>query len=242
MHTKLLFCLIFASLCTSFVSFAQQGSENRGQSVNDAQVLSAICELRAWNASSLAQKNSLLLAKAQLLSGAGQAERAFAAVCRVPLFGLSESERVELCYLKLQYAYEASKFSDFAALLSEALSTGSLLEDDIVAIQNCLARKKLRRKNPDVAMLLSILPGLGNAYAGDYANAGKYFLAEGAIIATGVGAFLSGLYISAFAGGGMLLYSTLPVSTSKALTATTAWNNKALKDYYAPVYKIICGR
>ena len=92
-----------------------------------------------------------------------------------------------------------------------------------------------RLRSTDLAMILSIVPGLGSAYAGDWPNAGKYFLINGGVIALGVAAFTTGLPITGILGGGMILSKTLPESTSKATNAVSAWNTRRLQDAYAPL-------
>ena len=208
----------------------------------------AICELEAWQASDRSVRDSLLLAKAALLSEAGESARAYETVCRVPRFGLSEDQRAELLRRKLIYSWEAGLMDDFQVLLEEARAEGALegtaansaLESTAAnsATEAALSGKP-RHRSTDAAMLLSIIPGAGLAYAGDWANAGKYFLLQGGSIALGAGAYLSGLYVSAFLGGGMLLYTTLMPATAKATQAATEFNSRSLKAYYAPVYEAL---
>ena len=207
----------------------------------------AICELEAWRASDRTVRDSLLLAKAALLSEAGESARAYETVCRVPRFGLSEDQRAELIRRKLIYSWEAGLMDDFQVLLEEAHAEGaleSLAANPAAATANAspsvpALSGKPRHRSPDAAMLLSIIPGAGLAYAGDWANAGKYFLLQGGSIALGAGAYLSGLYVSAFLGGGMLLYTTLMPATAKAVEAATEFNSRSLKAYYAPVYEAL---
>jgi hypothetical protein len=202
----------------------------------DALLKAAMCELDVWNADSRIEKKALLLEKAGILSDAGENERAYNTICRIPLFGLSPLQRSELTYKKLQYAYSEGLFSDFAVLLDEAIATGTLREDDSNAISKYLSAHKAAQKSEDWAMILSVLPGVGNAYSADWANAAGYFFTEGVIIALGVGAFSSGLYLSTFIGGGMLLYKALPQSTVLAVNACKAYNAEQLRIFYEPVY------
>ena len=212
----------------------------------------ALCELEAWQASDRAVRDSLLLAKAAFLSEAGESSRAYETVCRIPRFGLSEDQRAELLRRKLLYSWEAGLMDDFQVLLEEARAEDSLegsvapatSAGDNAAIPAPIATLdslsgKPRHRSTDAAMLLSIIPGAGLAYAGDWANAGKYFLLQGGSIALGAGAYLSGLYVSAFLGGGMLLYTTLMPATAKATQAATEFNSRSLKAYYAPVYEAL---
>lgn len=258
MLKKLLFCSIFAFLFTSFPSRGQESANANGglgawagsgaggcmgSAINssadvgiDAVLKAAMCELDVWNTDSRVEKNALLIEKAEILSDAGENERAYNTICRIPLFSLSSLQRSELTYKKLQYAYSAGLFSDFAALLDEAIVTETLREDDSNAISEYLSTHKAAQKSEDWAMILSVLPGVGNAYSADWANAARYFFTEGAIIALGVGAFSSGLYLSTFMGGGMLLYKTLPQSTSLAVNACKAYNAEQLRIFYEPVY------
>ena len=215
----------------------------------DPALKAAICELEAWRASDRAVRDSLLLAKAALLSEAGESARAYESVCRVPRFGLSEDQRAELIRRKLIYSWEAGLMDDFQVLLEEAMAEGALEgpADQAAAKSGATApiatipalSGKPRHRSTDAAMLLSIIPGAGLAYAGDWANAGKYFLLQGGSIALGAGAYISGLYVSAFLGGGMLLYTTLMPATAKAAQAATEFNSRSLKAYYAPVYEAL---
>jgi hypothetical protein len=180
--------------------------------------------MAAWKAPDRAARDSLLLAKAEFLAEAGESVRAYETVCRIQRFGLSEDQRAELLRRKLIYSWEAGKLDDFKVLLEEAGKTVS---------------GKPRHRSTDAAMLLSIIPGAGLAYAGDWSNAGKYFLLQGGSIALGVGAYLSGLYVSAFLGGGMLLYTTLPAATAKAIEAANEFNVRSLKEFYTPIYNAL---
>lgn len=116
-----------------------------------------------------------------------------------------------------------------ATALSHAVATASNISG------------KPRHRSPDAAMLLSIIPGAGLAYAGDWASAGKTFLAGAGSIALGVGAFASGLYLSAFLGGGMLLYTILPPSTEKAVRTVSEYNDTQLLQHYSKIIEKLGG-
>ncbi|MCR5560294.1 MAG: hypothetical protein K6F58_00520 [Bacteroidales bacterium] len=227
MLRKLLFCSIFAFLCTSF-SLTAVGAEpgNGGQqSLLPAELSAALCEMVAWEANDKATRDSLLLARAQFLSEAGESGRAYETVCRISRFGLDADRRAELLRRKLMYTWEAGMMDDFRGFLEEA-SVNS-------------PSGSPRHRSEDLAMILSVIPGAGLAYAGDWTGAGKAFLAGGTTIALGVGAFLSGLYVTAFLGGGMLLYTILPPSTDKAVKTAAEFNSRRLKEFYTPIYDSI---
>lgn len=187
----------------------------------------ALCELAAWNAAG-EERDSLLLRKAAILSEVGEPELAYRTVGRLPMMGRSPESRAALMRLKLVYSYEAGLMDDFRSLLDEAQATGLL--------EVTLPSGKPRRRSEDAALILSVIPGLGNAWAGDWGNASMNFLLGTEALAIGAGAFLSGLYISAFAGGGMLLYTILPRSTDQAVKAAADFNARAIRDWYAPLY------
>lgn len=237
MHRKLLFFSISAFLCTIFPNSAWGQGIVEGNA--DALLRAAACELGIWHGESRAEKNALLLEKAQILAGVGEYGRAWEAVERVSRLGLDSLQRRKLSYGKLKYAYLAGRYTEFGALLQEALDAGELPPGSSIFIRNYLAGEKPCRRSEDLALLLSVIPGAGNAYAGDLAGAGKYFLAEGASIALGVTAFASGLYLPAFLGGGILLYSTLPASSAKAVRSSGEYNEKALGKFYAPIFELI---
>ena len=213
----------------------------------------ALCELEAWQASDRTVRDSLLLTKAELLSEAGESTRAYETVCRIQRFGLSVDQRAELLRRKLLYSWEAGLADDFKVLLEEAAAEAggtdqAAAPDETVApamvpataLSHAVATAsnisgKPRHRSPDAAMLLSIIPGAGLAYAGDWASAGKTFLAGAGSIALGVGAFASGLYLSAFLGGGMLLYTILPPSTEKAVRTVSEYNDSQLLGYYSRI-------
>ena len=225
---KPLFFSVFAFLCISFSAYAQSGRNAAPGAVTPSPGLSAaLCEMASWDAASKAERDSLMLSKAAFLEQAGRLEEAYATVCRIPAYGMSPEGRQELLRRKLMLAWSASRMDDFQALLPEY--EGSLP----------VPEGRAPAKSEDAAMLLSILPGVGNAYAGDWKNAGKYLLINSSIIALGAGAFASSLYLSAFLGGGMLLYTTLPASTQKAVDAVRESNVRSLKKHYAPVYKAL---
>lgn len=213
----------------------------------------AICELETWQAPDKATRDSLLLAKAEFLAEAGESVRAYETVCRIQRFGLSEDQRAELLRRKLIYSWEAGKLDDFQVLLEEAAAEEGGIDqaaapDEAIApamapataLSHAVATAsnlsgKPRHRSTDAAMLLSIIPGAGLAYAGDWASAGKTFLAGATSIALGVGAFASGLYVSAFLGGGMLLYTILPSSTEKAVRTVSEYNDSQLLGYYSRI-------
>lgn len=218
---KLLFCSICASLFTSFSGEARVGNEDGLR----PELSAALCEMACWESHNKTGRDSLLMQKASFLSNAGEHARAYETLCRISSFGLSEAQRHRLLCMKMIEAYDAGMTDAFTALLGEA-------GQDLPA-------GKPRHKSEDAAMLLSLIPGAGLAYAGDYLQAGKYFLLNSSILALGTGAFLSGLYISTFVGGGMLLHATLPKSTDLAVSAVSRRNAAYIKEYYAPVYEAI---
>ena len=200
---------------------ASGASATAGEVTASSPALSAaLCEMAAWQAPDRATRDSLLLAKAAFLAEAGESARAYETVCRIQRFGLSEDQRAELLRRKLIYSWEAGLVDDFKVLLEEAGKTVS---------------GKPRHRSTDAAMLLSIIPGAGLAYAGDWSSAGKTFLAGAGSIALGIGAFVSGLYLSAFLGGGMLLYTILPSSTEKAVRTISEYNDSQLLGYYSRI-------
>ena len=263
MRKRLLFCSICAFLSISFnclggvprhfcpnltdpldfkeggLTFSADFDRTPGAEEPGALALSAaLCELEAWQASDRTVRDSLLLTKAELLSEAGESTRAYETVCRIPRFGLSEGQREELLRRKLLYSWEAGLMDDFQVLLQEAQADNPGPTALSTAFSTTLSGKP-RHRSTDAAMLLSIIPGAGLAYAGDWANAGKYLVLQGGSIALGVGAYLSGLYVSAFLGGGILLYTTMLPATAKAVEAATEFNSRSLKAYYAPVYEAL---
>ena len=200
----------------------------------------ALCEMAAWQAPDRATRDSLLLAKAALLSEAGESARAYETICRIQRFGLSEDQRAELLRRKLIYSWEAGLMDDFQVLLEETRAEGALESAANSATEATLSGKP-RHRSTDAAMLLSIIPGAGLAYAGDWASAGKTFLAGATSIALGVGAFASGLYVSAFLGGGMLLYTILPSSTEKAVRTVSEYNDTQLLQHYSKIIEKLGG-
>lgn len=203
----------------------------------------ALCELKAWKAPDKATRDSLLLAKAEFLAEAGESVRAYETVCRIQRFGLSEDQRAELLRRKLIYSWEAGLADDFMVLLEEAIAMAmapaTALSHAVATASNISG--KPRHRSPDAAVLLSIIPGAGLAYAGDWASAGKTFLAGATSIALGVGAFASGLYLSAFLGGGMLLYTILPSSTEKAVRTVSEYNDTQLLQHYSKIIEKLGG-
>ncbi len=207
MHKRLHFYSICAFLCISFSLNAQTPS-----------LQAALCEMACWESSDRDVRDSLLMKKAEYQDTTGEHARAYETLCRIPSFGLTPEQRSELLRRKLLATYRAGMIDEFTALLGET------------EIQ--LPSGKPRHKSEDLAMILSIIPGAGFAYAGDWSAAGRDFLVNGAILALGAGALLSGLQAAAFLGGGMLLYSTLPKSADRSVAAAAKRNNDFLKEYY----------
>ena len=171
----------------------------------------------------------MLMEKASCLALAGDFGQAYETLGRISNFGLSADGRAELLRRKMVYLYSAGRMDEFCGMMDEAAEYG-LLDD--VSLEGRPARR-----SENAALILSVIPGAGLAYAGEWGDAIKYFLVDGSIIALGVGAFTSGLYAATFLGGGMLLYSTLPRSTEMAVEAAAAYNSRALQEYYAPLYE-----
>lgn len=219
MLRKLLYCSVFTLLCTSFDLLSQ----------NVAPELSAaLCEIGIWESQERSERDSLLRLKADYLIQANAPSKAFETISRIPSYGISPEQRAELIRLKLKYSYEAGMIEDFTGLLEDAYVSG--------ALEEVTPEGRPRHRSESAAFILSAFPGAGLAYVGDWKNAGKHFLLNGAVIALGVGTFTSGLYLATFLGGGMLLYHTLPVSSALAESAAAKFNSQALLDYYRPVY------
>jgi len=218
MLRKLLYCSICIFLCTSFSALAQ-----------DPRLSASLCEVAYWECADKAGRDSLLMEKASCLALAGDFGQAYETLGRISNFGLSADERADLLRRKMIYLYSDGRMDEFCGMLDEAAQYGLL---DGVSLEG-----RPGHRSENAALILSVLPGAGLAYAGDWGNAIKYFLVDGSIIALGVGAFSSGLYAATFMGGGMLLYTTLPRSTEMAVEAASAYNSRALKEYYAPLYE-----
>ena len=201
----------------------------------DPALKAALCEMAAWQAQDRATRDSLLLAKVEFLAEAGESARAYETICRIQRFGLSEDQRAELLRRKLIYSWEAGKLDDFQVLLEEAAASDQAEASALAQAAASALSGKPRHRSTDAAMLLSIIPGAGLAYAGDWSSAGKTFLAGAGSIALGIGAFVSGLYLSAFLGGGMLLYTILPSSTEKAVRTISEYNDSQLLGYYSRI-------
>lgn len=227
MPGKQLLCSICAFLYISFSALAGPGDGT------GPELAAALCEMASWESPDKAARDSLLLEKARFLEMAGQSSRAYETLCRISTFGLDEDLQRRLMCLKLTAAYEAGMIDEFQALLDEASATG------LLDTGSMLPSGKPRKLNEYAAQFLSLIPGAGHAYVGDWPNAGKYFLLNGSVLALGTGAFLSGLYISTFLGGGMLLHATLLKSTDLAVGSVSARNEEFLKEYYSPVYEEI---
>ena len=217
MLRKLVFCSICIFLCTSFRLGAQA-----------PELSASLCEVAYWECADKAGRDSLLIEKAAYLASAGDFGQAYETLGRISNFGLSADGRTELLRRKMIYLYSADRMDEFCGMLDEASEYGLL--DGIVL------DGRPAHKSENAALILSVIPGAGLAYAGEWGDAAKYFLINGSIIALGVGAFTSGLYVSSFLGGGILLYQTMPLSTEMAVEATADYNSRALKEYYAPLF------
>lgn len=221
MLRKLLSCLTCTFLFISFSLKAQQEPS--------PQLSAALCEQAIWNCASRAERDSLLLQKAEFLAQDGMYDKAFETLGRISNYGLDDDARAELMRRKLIYLYSACRMDEFCGMLEEAAGYGLPV--------NVGLEGKPRHRNEDAAYILSAIPGVGLAYAGDWKNAAKYFLLDGSIIALGAGALYCKLYVSAFLGSGMLLSYSLPKSTEMAVEAAGAYNSRALQEYYSHIYE-----
>ena len=75
------------------------------------------------------------------------------------------------------YSWEAGKLDDFQVLLEEAAASDQAEASALAQAAASALSGKPRHRSTDAAMLLSIIPGAGLAYAGDWSSAGKTFLA-----------------------------------------------------------------
>ena len=238
MHIKPLFFSIYAFLC--ILSPISAGSQPVLGEDAPLRLRAAECGLQAGGSVGASEKNALLLQKADLLATGGDCAGALETIKRISRFALSKEELKSLIYRHLDYSYRASEYEEFGAVLQEALQTGLLDAPDSAFAAVYLASQKPARRSEGAAMLLSLIPGAGNAYAGDFGRAAGYFAAEGAAIAAGIAAFSAGLYLGAFLGAGMLLYSTMPKSTAEAVQSTEKHNQSKLGAYYAPIFEMLC--
>lgn len=218
-------------LCCSICTFLCISSSLNAQESQSPELSAALCELACWSGSGRAAQNALLMEKAAYLEAAGEYARAYETLCRISSFSLDAAGRTELLRRKLLLAYEAEDMDSFLSLLDEAAETS------FPGLRGLIPEGRPRKKSGDAAMLLSILPGAGFAYSGQWPAAGKDFLVEGSILALGAGCIASGLYLAAFLGGGMLLYEALPRSTEKAIRAASSYNAARIKEFYLPVFE-----
>ncbi len=104
------------------------------------------------------------------------------------------------------------------ALYDSAHAVGMLLADrhreltgsDMAPMIDSLYSKTPRLKKESLGWLLSLVPGLGHAYAGEYGLAAVAFLMNAAALGFGVWQVYEGCYITAWLGGAGLLSVTYP--------------------------------
>ena len=209
--------LICVFLCTVFNLRAQ-----------DADLSAALCEMASWESGSAIIGDSLLFRKATFLMEAGKPAAAYSTLCRISPFGKDVGMRWDLLRKKMICAWEAGMMDDFCAMLDEACAEG--------IVSSPAPSGKLRRRNPNAAMLMSVIPGLGHAYSGEWEKAGRNFLVECGILSAMSFAFWSGLPLTAILGGGILLYETLPAITADAIACAGIYNDKARKEFFTPIY------
>ena len=97
---------------------------------------------------------------------------------------------------------------------------------DIAPLVDSLYSSLPRLKNERLAWYLSLVPGLGHLYAGEYGLGAVAFAMNAALLAFGVWQVLEGCYITAYMGGAGLLSVTYPGSMRNAEYCVRRYNYK----------------
>ena len=91
--------------------------------------------------------------------------------------------------------------------------------------------KAPRLRSPELAWWLSIVPGLGQFYAGEVWSGVVSLVANGALVAFGVGEIATHHWLSAWLGAGGLLSTTYFVGQERARILTERRNERVLREH-----------
>lgn len=180
----------------------------------------ALQEKEVWNAQSPHEANEALIRKASIYASASMWEDAASTLGRVRMYLLSAAQRSEVLESKERYLFLSGDLAAASAVDTE------LGRDDteIHAMVTEALSGSPRKKNPDTAMLLSLVPGLGHFYAGAYKEGVLSIGLNALSVAWTVTQIASGCYVSGIVGGAIALNRTYLGGMQSAAEATVRYN------------------
>ena len=113
---------------------------------------------------------------------------------------------LKMLALNEQALYDSARAAGNQLAATHLAATG----EDITHIIDSIYIKKPRLKSETLGWYLSLVPGLGHVYAGQYGLGAAAFAMNAAALAFGVWQVFEGCYITAYMGGAGLLSITYP--------------------------------
>ncbi|MBR5646338.1 MAG: hypothetical protein IKX23_06840 [Treponema sp.] len=148
-------------------------------------------------------------------------------------------------YAMLTLMYDCLLANDYDTFIkkyeqSQVLFKNLFTDEEKLEIQKSLDEyNKFKPKKPVFACILSIIPGLGQLYAQDYADAANAFLLNGTLITASVFTLIGGQPFVFALFEFDLVYRFYRGNLYYAQKDTHDWNNKKLLEISEPVRKII---
>lgn len=211
MPGRLLCCIICISLCAT--AYAEKGN-------TDPYLEAALQERQVWNAHTPSDANEALIRKAGIYASARLWKEAAATLGRVRMYMLGPEEREKVLRDKEKYFFLSGDL-DAAAAIDTELGDN---EGEMHKLVNEALSSRPSPKNPQTAMLLSLVPGLGLFYAGRYGEGVLSVGLNACAIAWTVTQIASGCYISGIVGGAIALNGTYLGGMQRAAVATERYN------------------
>lgn len=110
---------------------------------------------------------------------------------------------------------------------------------DISPIVDSLYSNTPQLKNERLAWYLSLLPGLGHAYAGEYGLGVAAFAMNAALLTFGVWQVFEGCYVTAYMGGAGLLSVTYPGAMRNAEYCVRKYNYKQTSAFNTAIRQVV---
>ena len=259
--------IIFIFLCATAIATEGQ-TFDRADSLRDAghyRLAAVEYERCAYGAADRASRCEALRRKAQCLKADGQYVRAAETIGRYA-GGYEDHCQQALCLLLGGRPAEAGQLLDQAALLdgrkgrellllktlslneqglydsarATALQLVSLLKEEPSAVDSAYSEMP-HMKSERVAWGLSLVPGLGHLYAGDYVQGAVAFGLNAALLGFGVWQVLEKCYLTAYLGGAGLLSITYPGTMRSAEQTVREENARRRADYNGQLREWLVG-
>lgn len=219
-------CITFIFLSALFSARSQDRSEWLRRAVE--------LERTVFQGGSAVEVNEALVAKADCYREAGEWEAAVATLERVRMYALSPESRDSVIFRKELCYYNAGRPEDAAACIEEYGEGGGRDPEALMLHSRVLTSlgryEGAKRKSPEKAYMLGMLPPAGHIYAGKPAEGALSFVMNASVIAAAVWQVCGGFYITGILGGAIALERTWRGSSERAMELAEEYNAEAALD------------